>query len=220
MRTLPGFQSIFMAFTDIKTFIESLNECIKDLQKTNLLKSKNKKYYLNKNNFKIKKNVTLKNISAKIDNKDLLKNINLNFEKNKIIGVIGKSGSGKSSLINIISGLIERNRPGKVKTGRQVLFSTDLIFEVLRKHEPNHILLQTVRHDAMRGLIDAGRLADFLHNLNGKIICKRLDRISPMAVPLILQITRENSIKLDLADSLLENLENEILKEANVEPYN
>ena len=120
----------------------------------------------------------------------------------------------------VISGLIERNRPGKVKTGRQVLFSTDLIFDVLRKHEPDHILLQTVRHDAMRGLIDAGRLADTLHNFNGRIKCNRLDRISPMAVPLILQITRENSIKLDLADSLLENLENEILKAANVEPYN
>ena len=120
----------------------------------------------------------------------------------------------------VISGLIERNRPGKVKTGRQVLFSTDLIFDVLRKHEPDHILLQTVRHDAMRGLIDAGRLADTLHNFNGRIKCNQLDRISPMAVPLILQITRENSIKLDLADSLLENLENEILKAANVEPYN
>ena len=91
----------------------------------------------------------------------------------------------------VISGLIERNRPGKVKTGRQVLFSTDLIFDVLRKHEPDHILLQTVRHDAMRGLIDAGRLADTLHNFNGRIKCNQLDRISPMAVPLILQITRK-----------------------------
>ena len=73
---------------------------------------------------------------------------------------------------------------------------------------------------SMRGLIDAGRLADTLHNFNGRIKCNQLDRISPMAVPLILQITRENSIKLDLADSLLEDLENEILKAANVEPYN
>ena len=72
----------------------------------------------------------------------------------------------------------------------------------------------------MRGLIDAGRLADTLHNFNGRINYNRLDRISPMAVPLILQITRENSIKLDLADNLLENLENEILKAADVEPYN
>lgn len=120
MRTLPGFQSIFMAFTDIKTFIESLNECIKDLQKTNLFKSKSKKYYLNKNNFKIKKNITLKNISAKIDNKDLLKNINLSFEKNKIICVIGKSGSGKSSLINIISGLIEPTKGAIYYDNKQV----------------------------------------------------------------------------------------------------
>ena len=71
----------------------------------------------------------------------------------------------------------------------------------------------------MRGLIDAGRLVDTLHNFNGRIKCNQLDRISvlPCLAP---QITRENSIKLDLAVSLLEDLENEILKAANVEPYN
>lgn len=117
----------------------------------------------------------------------------------------------------IISGLVERRHPGQVKTGRQILFSSDLIYDVLRRHEPDHILLQAVRRDAMQGLIDAGRLTDTLHQLHGNIVCRRLDMISPMAVPLILQITRENIIRSDEDDDLLHDLEEEVIRAANVE---
>ena len=94
---------------------------------------------------------------------------------------------------------------------------SDLIYDVLRRHEPDHILLQAVRRDAMQGLIDAGRLADTLHQLHGNIVCRRLDMISPMAVPLILQITRENIIRSDEDDDLLHDLEEEVIRAANVE---
>ena len=117
----------------------------------------------------------------------------------------------------IISGLVERRHPGQVKTGRQILFSSDLIYDVLRRHEPDHILLKAVRRDAMQGLIDAGRLADTLQQLHGNIVCRRLAMISPMAVPLILQITRENIIRADEGDALLHDLEQEVIRAANVE---
>ena len=70
----------------------------------------------------------------------------------------------------IISGLIERKIPGQVKTGKQVIFNSDLIFNVLKKHEPNHILLQVARDDAYRGLIDLDRLSEFLKRIKNKII--------------------------------------------------
>ena len=117
----------------------------------------------------------------------------------------------------IISGLVERRHPGQVKTGRQILFSSDLIYDVLRRHEPDHILLKAVRRDAMQGLIDAGRLADTLQQLHGNIVCRRLDKVSPMAVPLILQITRENIIRADEGDALQHDLEQEVIRAANVE---
>ena len=117
----------------------------------------------------------------------------------------------------IISGLVERRHPGQVKTGRQILFSSDLIYDVLRRHEPDHILLQAVRRDAMQGLIDADRLAETLQQLHGHIVCRRLDMISPMAVPLILQITRENIMRADEDDALLQDLEQEVIRAANVE---
>ena len=91
----------------------------------------------------------------------------------------------------IISGLIERRFPGKQKTGRQVTISTDLVYDVLRRHQLDHILLRAAREDAMSGLLDLERLAQMLARVHGQIIHKHLERISPLAVPIMLEIGRE-----------------------------
>ena len=91
----------------------------------------------------------------------------------------------------IISGLIERRFPGKEKSGRQVTISTDLVYDVLRRHEPEHILLRAAREDAMTGLLDLARLAAMLSRVAGRIVHKHLERISPLAVPVMLEIGRE-----------------------------
>ena len=92
----------------------------------------------------------------------------------------------------IIAGLIERNVIGaKKKTGRQVTMSTDLIYDVLRRHEPDHVLLRAAHADAARGLIDLARVAEFLKRAKGQIEHRPLDRISPLAVPILLEVGRE-----------------------------
>ena len=91
----------------------------------------------------------------------------------------------------LISGLIERRHPGQEKTGRQVTVSADLIYDVLRSHEPDHILLQATRQDAASGLLDIRRLGDMLLRIKGRIVLSRLDRISPLAVPIMLEIGKE-----------------------------
>jgi ATP-dependent Lhr-like helicase len=91
----------------------------------------------------------------------------------------------------VISGLIERRFPGKEKSGRQVTMSTDLIYDVLRRHQPDHILLRAAREDAASGLLDLARLADMLARVQGHIVHRDLDRISPLAVPVMLEIGRE-----------------------------
>jgi ATP-dependent Lhr-like helicase len=91
----------------------------------------------------------------------------------------------------VIAGLIERNFPGKQKTGRQVTISTDLIYDVLRRHEPDHILLRAARADAATGLLNIARLGAMLARVQGRILHKRLTRISPLAVPIMLEIGRE-----------------------------
>ncbi|MDO1580928.1 ligase-associated DNA damage response DEXH box helicase [Rhizobium oryzicola] len=91
----------------------------------------------------------------------------------------------------VISGLIERRHPGKEKTGRQVTVSTDLIYDVLRSHEPDHILLEATRRDAASGLLDIGRLGAMLARIKGHVIHRALEHVSPLAVPVMLEIGRE-----------------------------
>ncbi len=91
----------------------------------------------------------------------------------------------------VIAGLIEKRHPGKEKSGRQVTVSADLIYDVLRSHEPDHILLDATRQDAAVGLLDIARLGDMLKRIKGHITHKRLDHISPLAVPVMLEIGRE-----------------------------
>lgn len=92
----------------------------------------------------------------------------------------------------VIAGLIERRHPGKEKTGRQVTVSADLIYDVLRSHDPDHILLQATRFDAASGLLDVRRLAGMLSRIRGRIVHKGLERISPLAVPIMLEIGKEH----------------------------
>ena len=56
--------------------------------------------------------------------------------------------------VAVIAGLIERRFPGEEKSRRQVTFSSDLIYDALRKHEPDHILLRATRQDAAWQLAD------------------------------------------------------------------
>jgi ATP-dependent Lhr-like helicase len=90
-----------------------------------------------------------------------------------------------------ISGLIEKNFPGHEKSGRQVTFSADLIYDVLRSHEPDHILLEAARADAATGLLDIARLGDMLVRLKGRTKLNRLAHISPLAVPLLMEMGKE-----------------------------
>ncbi len=91
----------------------------------------------------------------------------------------------------IISGLIERRHPGKEKSGRQITMSSDLIYDVLYQHEPDHILIEATRRDAARGLLDIERLGQMLARVRTHIIHQPLTQISPLAVPVLLDIGKE-----------------------------
>jgi ATP-dependent helicase Lhr and Lhr-like helicase len=113
----------------------------------------------------------------------------------------------------IISGLIARRFTGEEKTRRQVLFSTDLIYDVLRKHQPDHVLLRAARADAATGLLDLRRLSDMLLRIKGRITFRELDRVSPLAVPVMLEIGRE-AVYGEASDELLAEAADELVKEA------
>lgn len=93
--------------------------------------------------------------------------------------------------VAVIAGLVERQHPGKRKTGKQVTFSTDLIYDVLRKYEPDHVLLEAAWADARARLTDVGRLASLLERSAEQLVHVELDRVSPLAVPVMTMIGRE-----------------------------
>ncbi len=90
-----------------------------------------------------------------------------------------------------IAGLIERNQIGEHKTARQTMISSDLIYNVLRTHDPDHILLQATYQEAATGLLDIARLGHMLKRIQGKFNHIALDHVSPLAVPVMLEIGKE-----------------------------
>jgi ATP-dependent Lhr-like helicase len=113
----------------------------------------------------------------------------------------------------IIAGLIERRFPGEEKSRRQLTISTDLVYDVLRKHQGDHILLRAARADAATGLLDIKRLSEMLSRIRGRIVHKALDHVSPLSVPVMLEIGRE-TVYGEAADSLLAEAADELVKEA------
>ncbi len=113
----------------------------------------------------------------------------------------------------IISGLIEKRFPGEEKSRRQLTISTDLVYDVLRKHQADHILLRAARADAATGLLDIKRLGEMLSRIKGRIIHKELDHVSPLSVPVLLEIGRE-TVYGEAADSLLAEAADQLIKEA------
>ncbi len=105
--------------------------------------------------------------------------------------------------VAVIAGLVERQHPGKRKSGKQVTFSTDLIYDVLRKYEPDHVLIEAAWADARARMTDVGRLGDLLDSAAERLDHVQLDRVSPLAVPVLVMIGRESLPQGAVDDELL-----------------
>jgi len=87
-----------------------------------------------------------------------------------------------------IAGLIERNLPGARKSGRQATFSSDILYDTLLKYDPDHLMMQITRTEAMRGLVDFGRIEEMLDRIGTRIDHLQLNRVTPLAAPLFLEM--------------------------------
>jgi ATP-dependent helicase Lhr and Lhr-like helicase len=115
--------------------------------------------------------------------------------------------------VAVVAGLIDRRHPGLEKSGRQITVNSDLIYDVLRKHEPGHVLLRATRAEAAVGLMDVRRLADLLVSVQGRIVHRALDRVSPLAVPVLIEIGKE-SVAGAADEALLAEAAAELIAEA------
>ncbi|MGC1496777.1 MAG: ligase-associated DNA damage response DEXH box helicase [Sulfitobacter sp.] len=89
-----------------------------------------------------------------------------------------------------IAGLIERNLPQARKSGRQATFSSDILYDTLHRYDPDHLMLDITREEALRGLVDFGRVEEMIARIEGRIDHKKLRRVSPLAAPLFLEMGR------------------------------
>ncbi|WP_170417565.1 ligase-associated DNA damage response DEXH box helicase [Ruegeria arenilitoris] len=116
-----------------------------------------------------------------------------------------------------IAGLIERNTGGQRKSGRQATFSSDILYDTLLKYDPDHLLMQITREEAMRGLVDFGRIEAMIARIGDRIDLIRLDRVSPLAAPLLLEVGKV-PVKGAAEERLLAEESARLLRDAGLEP--
>ncbi|MFV1593936.1 ligase-associated DNA damage response DEXH box helicase [Phaeobacter sp. JH20_36] len=114
-----------------------------------------------------------------------------------------------------IAGLIERNTPGQRKNGRQATFSSDILYDTLRKYDPDHLLLDITRQEALGGLVDFGRIEELLSRIKGNITLNRLQQISPLAAPLLLEAGKV-PVKGAAQEKLLQRETEELMRSAGL----
>jgi len=115
----------------------------------------------------------------------------------------------------IIAGLIERTHPGRRKTGRQATFSSDVLYDTLLKYDPDHLMLQITREEALRGLVDFGRIEEMLGRVQGRIDLLRLPRLSPLAAPMMLEMGRV-PVEGAARDRLMAETADRLMREAGL----
>jgi len=116
----------------------------------------------------------------------------------------------------LVAGLIDRNSPGKRKSGRQATFSTDILYDTLRKYDPDHLMMEITRAEAMRGLIDFGRIEALLDRITGRIDHVPCARVTPLAAPLFLEIGKV-PVKGRAEETLIERARSALMDAAGLE---
>ena len=116
-----------------------------------------------------------------------------------------------------IAGLIERRTPQSKKTGKQATFSSDILYDTLSKYDPDHLMLRITREEALRGLVDFGRIEEMLTRTGGRIDHVTTGRVTPLAAPLLLEAGRV-PIAGEGRERLLEAAAERALAEAGLGP--
>ena len=109
--------------------------------------------------------------------------------------------------VAIISGVVERQQPGRRKASRALAMSTDLIFDVLRRHEPDHLLIEAAWAEARTKLTDIARLQDLLERARDRLVVRHVDRVTPLAIPVLIGIGTEGVSGLAEEELLAELVE-------------
>ena len=114
-----------------------------------------------------------------------------------------------------VAGLISQNLPGQRKSGRQATFSTDILYDTLRKYDPDHLMLDITREEAMRGMVDFDRIEEFMQRIKGRVDHVAAPHVTPLSTPLILEVGRV-PVKGEAEQRLLYEEIGALLREAGI----
>jgi ATP-dependent Lhr-like helicase len=117
-----------------------------------------------------------------------------------------------------IAGLIEKRHPGKEKSGRQMTVSADLIYDVLRSHEPDHILLQATRATRAAVCSTSHDWATCSHESRAYRAQGPGDD-SPLAVPVMLEIGKEPVHGDGASEALMAEAADDLIRDALGEDF-
>ncbi len=118
--------------------------------------------------------------------------------------------------VALIAGLIERSHQGRRKSGRQATFSSDILYDTLRRYDPTHLLLQITHEEAMRGLVDFARIEELLTRIGPRIDLIRLPHVTPLAAPLFLE-QGKIPIHGDARNRIAEDAARQLLRDAGLD---
>jgi ABC-type multidrug transport system fused ATPase/permease subunit len=122
-RLMPALQTTYVAFTQLRFSKPALDNLYNDLNKL-----KNDTFKINqKKLIDIQKSITLNNVCFSYPNTDVLalKNLNMEIKSFSKIGIVGLTGSGKTTIIDIILGLLEPKQ-GTLKIDGNIINSRNV----------------------------------------------------------------------------------------------
>ena len=181
-RIVPGASRILSSFQNLKYIEPSIKLLLQEfdsknnsyVKKNNLLKENNKP-------LKFQNEINLKNVSFSypIRKEFSLSKISMNIKKGEFVGVIGKTGSGKSTLINLLIGLLKPTE-GKVEVDEfnineslkewykkigYVPQSVYLIDDTIRKNIAFGLLEENIDNNLVKQAVEKANLNEFLNSL-------------------------------------------------------
>ena len=174
-RLIPSLNKIIAAIQHLKYYLKLTDNLSFDLNyiEKNLTKSES----INFSN-----NIELKNLDYSYDSgKIIFKNLNLIIEKNKIVGIKGKTGSGKTTLVNIITGLLSPTNGEIFIDKKKVNLNNSNWFKKIG-YVPQRIMLNettikkniaygiedlNIDNEQLKKAISLAQLDEFINNIGG-----------------------------------------------------
>jgi ATP-dependent Lhr-like helicase len=93
-----------------------------------------------------------------------------------------------------IAGMLHNGPPGRLRSQRQLQMSAGLLFDVLREHDPEHLLLAQAETEILENQLDYRRLQQTLRRLQTEtLVLRQPARLTPLSFPLWAERMRQHA---------------------------